>query len=243
MVRTRRLGILSGIVGIIILVGMLAFPAASALAQSVASIEGMPDSITPDTEVNLTFKGFAPNEKVDVWLTAPGTSATNYESTHHAIGTYTANGDGEFTQEMKIKSPNPNGTHILAARGQTSGLETSSTFAMQEAPAAREHEETRLQPAGGIVTMSASTSPDSPGSIWFSAADFAPKEPIGIWLTPLGQAGAEIELGHQKASEEGTFFYKFTPAGQYNVGIYYISAQGHESGTLAIGIFEIVGSE
>lgn len=243
MVRTRRLGILSGIVGLIMLVGMLAFSPASALAQSVASIEGMPDTVVADNEVNLTFTGFAPNEKVDVWLTAPGTSATNYESTHHAIGTYTANDDGAFTQEIELESPNPNGTHILAARGQTSGSEASSTFGMQEAPAPGEPEATGLQPAGGIVTMSASTSPDSPGSIWFSAADFASDEPIGIWLTPLGQPGAEIPLGQKDASDEGTFFYKFTPAGQYDVGIYYISAQGEESGTLAIGIFEIVGSD
>lgn len=236
MIRQKRCG---GITVLLVAVVMtwvgLATPQATALADSDrASVRVNPSTVPQNSAVQIQLKGFRPGEKVSVWRTLPGSDPSLCNGPTYAIGNYEVNAKGESTFTWKVAGTNPVGCYVIGARGNSS-LRTASTqlwVTQGEVPR-----------WSRMVDMKVDT-PEVPQgqTLRVSALGFRPGERIGVWITRPDSSVRD--MGTVIASREGGLDFSFRPDASYVPGVYYISAQGKESGILGISPIQvIVGKE
>jgi outer membrane protein assembly factor BamB len=102
-----------------LIVGVLASPAAPALAADVATIDLSRTAGPPTTQVDVKGRGFASGELVDLMFDVG------------RLGTAQANSSGDFVVGIGIPASALPGSHALAARGRTSQLATHAIFTVR----------------------------------------------------------------------------------------------------------------
>lgn len=220
MVLTRRFGIISSLIVMVLFVGLLATPATTTQAQG-ASISMTPDTVPQDSTVTMEVSGFRPNEIVTLWQTFPDWSVEDH-------GNFEVDEEGSVTLSWYVDSTYPTGTHYMSVRGNTS-----------RRIAATEFEITLGEGMASNLSMSVSTTTNSQGSTFrFSAVGFGSREEVSVWLrTPRDET---VDLEQVMSSREGTFDYELFLGGDKAEGTYHLTAYGNETQNVAIASFDLV---
>lgn len=220
MVLTRRFGIISSLITVVLFVGLFAVPATTTQAQG-ASIVMTPDTTPQNTTVTIQLSGFRPNEVVTLWQTLPDLSVVGH-------GNYDVNEKGEATLLWHVDASTPTGRNYMSARGNDSRRVAITHFDL-----------TLGEGMAADLPMSVSTTVDNQGSTFrFSAVGFGAHEYVSVWLrTPTNEV---IDLGEVLSSREGTFDYQLFLGGDKAEGNYHLTAHGNTTNNTAIASFDLV---
>lgn len=219
---------------LVLLLGALAIPAGSALAQEsgatlvveglttvVVDGERLPASQQRDTVV-LIGSGFAANELVGLWVTLPDGSVIGLDDDDLRVDS-----GGVFGIELGLGAGLPVGKHYFSVRGKRSGRGDVQAFYLQPGRGPQQTDGTRL-----VFSPATAKQLDT---VELAADGFAANETVSLWLTQPD--GSVIGLGDIQADGDGAFSGSLFLPGQLPVGRHYFTAHGNSSDNTAITPF------
>jgi len=191
------------VVAALVVCARIAVPPVSADTVPVGSGE-------PTRIVRLTSYGFAANENVSLWITAPDRAVT-------PLDTAQTDSSGTLTVSLIVGS---DGTWLVTARGLTSKREVVTRHIVGA-------ESTESPDKATVITATVVTTPAATvgQAVTVAGEGMNAGEPLSMWLTsPLG---AVSPLSSLQAERNGQFAVKVTFATQ---GYWQVTTKGRDSG-------------
>jgi hypothetical protein len=186
--------------------------------------------------------GFAPGERVLLWITAPDQSIRPISTVPSADGNGSISGANIKVPTERRGRDFPDGFWYVTAQGLSTGRIGIGVFQLGVAPPPPAPPPPPPTSGARLGTLIHDILvPRGPGSITplaappglaftFNAGGYAPNERIGIWLTRPNGAGVEdVDPRFITPDGRGNLTVVFTPSGA-NEGIWTITAQGVNTG-------------
>lgn len=179
-----------GLLGILALLLTLSFTALQANAAAGITVT---DTTLRLSEVpSVSGTGYTPNERVDLWLTAPDSTVKTYgyvfadNSGNFSDFTYMPDTTGDSWSQIASMSTNMAGTWYVTARGDTSGASSIASFNV----------------IGATLTASLTNLNGTLETITYSGENYFAGENVSLWLTD--STGKVLSLGNAYATASGT---------------------------------------
>jgi hypothetical protein len=179
-----------GLLGILALLLTLSFTALQANAAAGITVTNSTLRLSEVPVINGT--GYTPNERVDLWLTAPDSSVRTYgylfaDNTGSFSGfSYSPSTTDESWSEIAALSTNMAGTWYVTARGDTSTTQSIASFTV----------------IGATLTASVSNTNGTLETITYGGENYFAGENVSMWLTD--STGKVLSLGDAFATAFGT---------------------------------------
>jgi hypothetical protein len=178
--------------------------------------------------------GFAPLERVGIWLHAPDGSIADLTTDIGGSGEHFTDRAGGLQWFVRSTPATPDGRYIVVAAGTASRVTKVAAFSVRRGVA-------QAQP---VQTPNASVNPQSgpPGtSFAFTASGFMPGEGVGIWIhRPDGQIATVSADGDAvRANELGVATWSITAGTNLPDGVYAMVSEGMTSTQVRVVRFEI----
>lgn len=187
-------------------------------APAFAADTAMAGTGGPTRTVRVTGHGFAPNENVSLWITAPDRTVT-------PLDTAQADGSGALAASVVVGG---DGTWLVTARGLTSKHEIVTRYIWgadgTESP-------DKSVAAGTISTTPAATLGQD---VTVTGEGMGYNETMSLWLT--SPSGAVSPLASQQAGRDGKFSVQVSFATQ---GFRQVTAKGRDSGREVVRGFNV----
>jgi hypothetical protein len=179
-----------GLLGILALLLTLSFTALQANADAGITVTNPTLRLSEVPVISGT--GYTPNERVDLWLTAPDSSVKSYgyvyaDNTGNFSGfSYTPSTTDETWSEIAALSTNMAGTWYVTARGDTSAAQSIASFTV----------------IGATLSASVTNTNGTLETITYSGENYFAGENVSLWLTD--STGKVLSLGNAYATAFGT---------------------------------------
>lgn len=213
--RTRITKLAAVGLSLVLCLGM--FSAAPAFAAAAGTSTVDKSAITAGQSVIVTASGFADEEEIVSWATAPSGAVYSTAKGY-------ANAAGKIALGITAGRFWEAGVWSITLHGVSSGVETISTVTLSAAAANSQLDVAPASAAAG-------------DEISFHGSGYSADDAINVWVT--GPNGVVSAVAADLTSSNGEVWFTYSVPTDAAAGTYYMTAYGQSSGQLQIVAFKV----
>lgn len=196
---------------------------AGSAPDNTVQIEVQQEATRTGNTLVFNGSGYRANERVSLWINLPDNGAVR------DLGHTFSNGSGAFEFRIFLDFSYPVGTYQFTAFGNRSNLTGVALFDLVRI--AEEQLETAIFVAPNEARQGE--------MVVVEGQNFGSEETVSIWITAENPEDGLVELTPVTTFEDGFFAFELTLR-NIPPGTHFITAQGRESGRVAINTFTVL---